>query len=343
MQALSLPPSTSTATIACEPAIAKINWTHEENRRKIEASTTELDMSNTQQLRDALQSALAELNSVLESCNGQRVHHDGDEFHERLEQIKKALSHPAPVVDERKAFEAELEKMPEWATEFEPHRAWVEKLLWDMWQARALLAAHPVSAPAVLFNGLTEAETNATASVMGLTSAPAAEQEEPMAVATVRTIQGVIVGYLEKRLPDGTKLYDHPQPAREQPSQDMIHWCAYVGGMVALWVKSDPDACGRLGDEAFGAAIAGIIARRLWAMPKPAREPMTEVVQRDAARWREVVKHVGADRQCGGYRFTLYTLLPVRGSNPMQSAVCQHFEKAIDAARGITASKEGGE
>lgn len=33
------------------------------------------------------------------------------------------------------------------------------------------------------------------------------EKSEPEPVATVQTIRGVRIGYLEKHLPDGTKLY----------------------------------------------------------------------------------------------------------------------------------------
>lgn len=38
---------------------------------------------------------------------------------------------------EREAFKAELVKMPEWAPEFEQHRAWGENFAWNLWQARA--------------------------------------------------------------------------------------------------------------------------------------------------------------------------------------------------------------
>lgn len=49
---------------------------------------------------------------------------------------------PIPPASERERFERELARMPEWAPEFEPHRAWVEKFGWDLWQARAALS-HP--------------------------------------------------------------------------------------------------------------------------------------------------------------------------------------------------------
>lgn len=38
---------------------------------------------------------------------------------------------------ERELFEAELQRMPEWAPEFEQHRAWVELFAWNLWKARA--------------------------------------------------------------------------------------------------------------------------------------------------------------------------------------------------------------
>lgn len=42
----------------------------------------------------------------------------------------------------REEFEAELAKMPEWAPEFEQHRAWVEAFAWNLWQAQAQAARH---------------------------------------------------------------------------------------------------------------------------------------------------------------------------------------------------------
>lgn len=46
---------------------------------------------------------------------------------------------------EREQFEAELAKMPDWAPEFEPHRAWVNAYAWNVWQAarRAQASAEP--------------------------------------------------------------------------------------------------------------------------------------------------------------------------------------------------------
>lgn len=72
---------------------------------------------------------------------------------------------------------------------------------------------------------------------------------------------------------------------------------------------------------------------------RPARG-VPEDVQRNAARWEEVLRQVGADRQCGGFRFTLYNLRPIPGSNPMQGAVCQHFTQAVDAALAAAQAKK---
>ena len=53
---------------------------------------------------------------------------------------------------------------------------------------------------------------------------------------------------------------------------------------------------------------------------------------RDAARWRQVLLHVGGQRNTGCQTFGLATLKPVSG-NIMQGSVLEHFVKAIDAAR----------
>ena len=44
---------------------------------------------------------------------------------------------PEQIEVERKAFEASLKTMPEWAPEFESHRAWVEQYAFFVWLARA--------------------------------------------------------------------------------------------------------------------------------------------------------------------------------------------------------------
>lgn len=98
---------------------------------------------------------------------------------------------------------------------------------------------------------------------------------------------GDIVSMWDQHVPSEYVTPLHMQAKRalagQQPvSPDMHGWCAYVGGMVAHWVVSEPDAFDRLGPDRFEAAIAGIIERRLWAMPKsaatpaaPSQEPVT--------------------------------------------------------------------
>lgn len=80
--------------------------------------------------------------------NLNNAHEGMDEMGDHLDaQQEKKAAAPQPVQtaeDERAAFEAELQAMPEWAPEFEPHRAWVERFAWDLWQARAALASKPV-------------------------------------------------------------------------------------------------------------------------------------------------------------------------------------------------------
>ena len=66
----------------------------------------------------------------------------------------------------------------------------------------------------------------------------------------------------------------------------------------------------------------------------------------DAARWREVLQHVGAAPHFGGQHFTLNTLLAPDTSlgfkaNLMSGSVAQHFTKAIDATLAAQA-KQGG-
>lgn len=47
---------------------------------------------SAQQLAQALRGTIAELESVVRALNAERMPHDGDEFHERLEAAKKALA-----------------------------------------------------------------------------------------------------------------------------------------------------------------------------------------------------------------------------------------------------------
>ena len=114
-------------------------------------------------------------------------------------------------------------------------------------------------------------------------AALAQQAQEPVAAAL-----GDIVARWDQYAPSEYMTAIHMQAKRalagQQPvSPDMHRWCAYVGGMVASWVTSEPDAHARLGDDKFEAAIAGIIERRLWAMPKrdttpPAPQPAVPVV-----------------------------------------------------------------
>lgn len=105
------------------------------------------------------------------------------------------------------------------------------------YELRALYAAQPAPVPAVPM--------------------PTTEDE-------AAAMQMLGQAWLEQNAPH--RLKPAPAPA----DQEAAHWCAYVGGMVAHWVKSEPDAHARLGDDDFEAAIAGIIERRMWALK---REP----------------------------------------------------------------------
>lgn len=74
-------------------------------------------------------------------------------------------------------------------------------------------------------------------------------------------------------------------------------------------------------------------------------EPAAQGVDaQDAARWREVIQHVGAAPHFGGQHFTLNTLQAPDTSlgfkaNLMSGSVAQHFTKAIDAARAAQAKQ----
>lgn len=116
-----------------------------------------------------------------------------------------------------------------------------------------------------------------------------AAQEEGGSIAASL---GDIVALWDQYAPSEHMTAIHMQAKRalagQQPmSPDMARWCAYVGGMVAHWVTSEPDAHARLGDDKFEAAIAGIIERRLWAMPKPAPQQATPEPD-DDDKWRDV-------------------------------------------------------
>jgi len=103
--------------------------------------------------------------------------------------------------------------------------------------------------------------------------APAhAPAQEPAGEAVAAAL-GDIIAMWDQHVPSEYVTPLHMQAKRalegQQPvSPDMHGWCAYVGGMVAHWIRSEPDAFIQIGEERFEAAIAGIIERRLWAMPK---------------------------------------------------------------------------
>lgn len=48
--------------------------------------------AQTQAMNLACRSALRELEDVLASCNAEKVHFDGDDFHEAMESLRKVLS-----------------------------------------------------------------------------------------------------------------------------------------------------------------------------------------------------------------------------------------------------------
>lgn len=133
-----------------------------------------------------------------------------------------------------------------------------------------------------------------------------AQQAQPVAAAL-----GDIVALWDKYAPSEYMTATHMQAKRalagQQPvSPDMHRWCAYVGGMVACWITSEPDAHARLGDDKFDAAIAGIIERRLWAMPKrdttpPAPQPAPVDERAEFEQWAEAnvaQHHDKSDRHC---------------------------------------------
>lgn len=65
---------------------------------------------------------------------------------------------------------------------------------------------------------------------------------------------------------------------QQEPSRDAKTWCSYVAGMIGCYLKK-PD------ESAEVRAIAGIIERRLWALPapQPAPAPLSDDAERDAA------------------------------------------------------------
>jgi hypothetical protein len=76
---------------------------------------------------------------------------------------------------------------------------------WEMWLSQPLTGHAPKSVG------------NFARAVLAKWGAPAPVGE---AVATVKTIHGVTVGYLETAVPVGTKLYTAPQPVAREPMTD---------------------------------------------------------------------------------------------------------------------------
>jgi hypothetical protein len=67
--------------------------------------------------------------------------------------------------------------------------------------------------------------------------------------------------------------------------------------------------------------------------------------EKDAARWRKVLMHVGGCYCSEGVRFTLRGLPPIKDANIMKGSVAQHFTEAVDAAMAAVgaAGQEGGD
>ena len=81
--------STAIALLADKDAeIARLSW-ELEHARSIRADPLRAMPDG---VRKALEAARREFLDVLASCDAERVHHDGDQFHERLGLIESALS-----------------------------------------------------------------------------------------------------------------------------------------------------------------------------------------------------------------------------------------------------------
>lgn len=65
-----------------------------------------------------------------------------------------------------------------------------------------------------------------------------------------------------------------PQQEAQEPSRAAKTWCSYVAGMIGCYLN-EPDESTKV------QAIAGIIERRLWALPTPQPAPLSE--REDAA------------------------------------------------------------
>lgn len=141
---------------------------------------------------------------------------------------------PQPVQtaeDERAAFEAELQAMPEWAPEFEPHRAWVERFAWDLWQARAALASKPV--PAGDVESLVKDIHDAIAELAGVARYPdltdAIDRLAALAAQPVREPMSVERQALNDAAPE---LLKYLQWAVDNPDDD-AYWIEQARAAIA--------------------------------------------------------------------------------------------------------------
>lgn len=74
-------------------------------------------------------------------------------------------------------------------------------------------------------------------------------------------------------------------PQGEPVAPNKARWCQYVAGMISGWLEMARPQIMSMGDEARTKAIAGLIERRLWAMPKdtaPAPAPAVPSVSFDS-------------------------------------------------------------
>ena len=106
------------------------------------------------------------------------------------------------------------------------------------------------------------------------------QPSEPVAASL-----GDIVAIWDQHAPGEYMTALHMQAKRalagQQPtSPDKQRWCQYVAGMIAGWLDMLPDQGLPINGDARTQAIAGIIERRLWAMPNdahpaPTQQPLT--------------------------------------------------------------------
>lgn len=86
--------------------------------------------------------------------------------------------------------------------------------------------------------------------------------------------------------------------------------------------------------------MAAIGAGGVEPLRKPATAPKTVQAAdaQDAARWREAIKHVGAEGRFSATRYVIQRLEAPR--NVMRGSVAGHFTKSIDAALAAQAKQE---